>query len=153
MEDVSKFKSLAYIYRNAETLNRSNVNSVKYGTETITSLGAKIWKILPNGYKELTSISTFKLKIKNWETGKCSGSFGKTYIQQVIVTSDQCLLNIILKKQISCCCCSCLFVCCCCCFVPISNKVLIITIIIIIIIIINFISFSKIVEAPKLNLK
>ena len=26
-------------------LNRSNVNSVKYGTETITFLGAKIWKI------------------------------------------------------------------------------------------------------------
>ena len=147
MEDIFKFKNLTYNFRNAElsTLNKSNVNSVKYGTETITSLGAKIWKILPNGYKQLTSLSTFKLKIKNWETGKCSCSFGKTYIQQIgfvwpgLVTSDQCLLNIIL------------FVCCCCCFVPISNKVLII--IIIIIIIINFISFSKIVEASKLNLK
>ena len=52
MEDVFNFKNLAYNFRNAETLNRSNVSSVKYGTETITSLGAKIWKILPNGYKE-----------------------------------------------------------------------------------------------------
>ena len=32
-------------------LNRSNFNSVKYGTETITSSSAKIWKILPNNYK------------------------------------------------------------------------------------------------------
>ena len=65
MEDVFKFENLAYNFRNAETLNRSNVNSVKYGTETITSLGAKIWKILPNDYKELTSSSMFKSKIEN----------------------------------------------------------------------------------------
>ena len=56
MEDVFKFKNLTYNFRNAETLNRSNINSVKYGTETITSLGAKIWKILPNDCKELTSL-------------------------------------------------------------------------------------------------
>ena len=53
MEDVFNFKNLAYNFRNAETLNRSNVSSVKYGTETITSLGDKIWKILANEYKEL----------------------------------------------------------------------------------------------------
>ena len=51
-----------------ETLNRSNVNSVTYGTETIACLGAEIWKTLPNDYKELTSLSTFKSKIKNRET-------------------------------------------------------------------------------------
>ena len=65
MEDVFKFKNLTYNFRNAETFNRSNVNSVKYGTETITSLGAKIWKILPHDYKGLTFLSTFKSKIKN----------------------------------------------------------------------------------------
>ena len=83
MEDVFKFKNLTYNFRNAETFNRSNVNSVKYGTETITSLGAKIWKILPNDYKELTSLSTFKSKIKNWETDKCPCRLCKTYIQRV----------------------------------------------------------------------
>ena len=68
MEDVFKFKNLTNNFRNAETLNRSNVNSVKYGTETITSLSAKIWKILRNNYKGLTSLPTFKSKIKNCET-------------------------------------------------------------------------------------
>ena len=38
MKDVFKFKNLAYNFRNAETISRSNVNSVKYGTEAITSL-------------------------------------------------------------------------------------------------------------------
>ena len=65
MEDVFNFKNLAYNFRNAETLNRSNVSSAKYGTDTITSLGAKIWKILPNYYKELTSLLMFKSKIRN----------------------------------------------------------------------------------------
>ena len=34
LEDVFKFKNLMHNFRNVETLNRSNVNSVKYGTET-----------------------------------------------------------------------------------------------------------------------
>ena len=55
MEDVFKLKNLAHNFQNAETLNRSNVNSVKYGTEAITFLGVKILKTLVNGYKELTS--------------------------------------------------------------------------------------------------
>ena len=46
-------------------LDRSNVNSAYRGNETITSLGAKIWKFLPKDYKELTS---FKFKMSNWET-------------------------------------------------------------------------------------
>ena len=43
IEDVFKFKNLMYNFRNTETLNRSNVTSVKYETETTTSLGATIW--------------------------------------------------------------------------------------------------------------
>ena len=35
MEDVFKFKNLIYNFRNAETGNRSNVNSVKYGTKQL----------------------------------------------------------------------------------------------------------------------
>ena len=79
LKDIIKdFKNLAL---KIQTFNRSNVSSVKYGTETITSLGAKIWKILPNDYKELTSLSTFKSKIKNWETDKSPCRLCKTYIQ------------------------------------------------------------------------
>ena len=68
----------------------------------ISILGAKIWKMLPNDYKELTSLSTFKSKIKNWEIDKCPCRLCKAYIHRVgfiwlsISTSDQCLLNIIL---------------------------------------------------------
>ena len=104
MEDVFKPKNLTYNFRNTEILNRSNANSVKFGTETITSLGSKVWRILPKDYKELTLLSTFKSKVKNWETDKCPCRLCKTHIQLVgctwlgIVTSDQCLLNITFLK-------------------------------------------------------
>ena len=74
MEDVFKFKYLTYKFRNVETFNRSNVNSVKYGTETSTHL--------LNGYKELTSISTFKSKINNSETDECPWRLFEIFIQQ-----------------------------------------------------------------------
>ena len=46
MEDDFMLKKLTYNFRNTKTLNKSNVNIVKYGTEKVTSFGAKIWKIL-----------------------------------------------------------------------------------------------------------
>ena len=61
----------------------ANVSSVKYGTETITSLGVKIWKILPRDSKEPTSLSTFNSKIRNWETDNCPCRLCKTYVQRV----------------------------------------------------------------------
>ena len=97
MEDVFKFKNLIYNFRNAETLNRSNINSVKYGTETITSISAKIWKILPNNCNELTSLSTFKSKIKNWETDECLCRLCKTYISELV------LFDLPLLRQINVC--------------------------------------------------
>ena len=83
MKDVFKFKNLTYLFRNAESRNRSTVNSVKYGTKTITSLSAKTSKILPNNYNELTSLSTLKSKVKNWETDQCPCKLYKTYIQRL----------------------------------------------------------------------
>ena len=82
MEDVFKFKYLTYKFRNVETFNRSNVNSVKYGTETSIHLSVKIFKVLLNGYKELTSISTFKSKINNSETDESPWRLFEIFIQQ-----------------------------------------------------------------------
>ena len=79
MENIFKFQNVTYNFRNTETFIRKNMSSVKYGTGTITYLSAKIWKILPNNYKELTSLST--VKSKNWETDECHCRLCKTYIR------------------------------------------------------------------------
>ena len=57
IEDVFKFKNLTYNFRNAEALNRSNVSSVKYGTETESPL-----KMMKNAFY-FTSKAIFVLNI------------------------------------------------------------------------------------------
>ena len=43
-----------------------NPKTVYYGTETVSVLGPKLWIILPDTYKNSTSLKEFKSKIKNW---------------------------------------------------------------------------------------
>ena len=81
MEEVFKFKNLIHNVENAELPSRNSVNSAKYWTKTIISLGEKNCKSLPNYYKGLKSLSIFKSKIKNWKTGEWPCRLCKTYIQ------------------------------------------------------------------------
>ena len=41
------------------------VKSVRYGTESISSLAPKIWEILPNEIKDSDTLQIFKAKIKS----------------------------------------------------------------------------------------
>ena len=43
--------------------NFENPRTVRYGNETLRSLGAKIWNILPNDIKSSPNLITFKNKI------------------------------------------------------------------------------------------
>ena len=54
-----------------------------------------IWKIMPRNYKELTSLSTFKSKIKNWVTDECLCRLCKTFMQELV------LLNWAFIRQIN----------------------------------------------------
>ena len=56
---------------------------VYYGTETIFVLGPKLWTILPDEYKNSTSLKEFKTKIKNWVPLNCQCRLCKTYIENV----------------------------------------------------------------------
>ena len=56
-----------------------------------------IWKIMPHNYKELTSLSTFKSKIKNWVTDECLCRLCKTFMQELV------LLNSAFIRQINVC--------------------------------------------------
>ena len=51
--------------------HQPNPKSVKYGLETLSSLGPKIWKLVPNDLKRITSLPVFKVKIRKWIPDKC----------------------------------------------------------------------------------
>ena len=65
MEEIFTFKDVDYNLPNNASLKIGNLKTVCYGTESLTTLGAKIWNLLPNEYKELKSLSTFKSRISN----------------------------------------------------------------------------------------
>ena len=51
--------------RNSTTLQGRSIKTVMYGSETISSLGPKIWDILPMELKRIVSPTLFKKKIAN----------------------------------------------------------------------------------------
>ena len=83
MEEIFTFKNVDYDLRNNTSLKISNLKSVYYGTESLTNLGEKIWNLLPNEYKELKSLSTFKSRISNWVTDECPCKMCKKYVAKI----------------------------------------------------------------------
>ena len=64
-------------------LTRRRVNSVRYGTETVSFLAPKIWDILPKDIKDSESLDIFKRKIKKWIPSECPCRLCKTYVPQL----------------------------------------------------------------------
>ena len=71
MEEIFTFKNVHYNHRNNKSLKIGNLKTAYYGTEYLANLGAKMWNLLPNEYKELKSLSMFKSRISNWVTDEC----------------------------------------------------------------------------------
>ena len=67
MNDVFQFgKNSAYELRSGNHLQRTNIQTVHFGSESIKTLGAKIWDLIPAEIKASKSLMIFKKYIKNW---------------------------------------------------------------------------------------
>ena len=80
--DIFRFVEPAYNLRH-EKAKSIPIRTVHYGTETLTYLGPKIWKQVPDQCKSATSLSQFKIAIKKWIPENCPCRICKTYIQGV----------------------------------------------------------------------
>ena len=56
-----------YNLRTCQELYSRNPKTVRYGTETISSLAPKIWTIVPQNIKNCTSLSSPKINIRKWK--------------------------------------------------------------------------------------
>ena len=63
MNEIFVERNNNYSLRGNTHLTRRRVNSVRYGTETVSFLAPKIWHILPNDIKDSESLDIFKRKI------------------------------------------------------------------------------------------
>ena len=76
-------KNSAYELRNGNHLQRTNIQTVYFGSESIKTLGAKIWDLIPVEIEALNSLLIFKKKIKNWTPKSCPCRLWGIYIGQV----------------------------------------------------------------------
>ena len=70
-----------YSLRENNVPTRRRVNSVRYGTETVSFLAPKIWDILPKEIKDSESLNIFK--ITKWIPLECPCTLCKIYVPQV----------------------------------------------------------------------
>ena len=62
MLDLFKEVTHSYNLRNSLICGSYKIKTVRYGTETITYLGPKIWSIIPDEIRESASLETFRQK-------------------------------------------------------------------------------------------
>ena len=68
--------------RHPEFASRA-INTVHYGSESLSFLGPKIWEMLPVDLKNSDSLDSFKSGIKNWRPQECPCRLCKRYIHRV----------------------------------------------------------------------
>ena len=68
------------MYPRMNLFQTRNVRTVRYGTCSLSYLGPKIWAILPDELKGLTSLKAFKEKIKTWNPTNCPCKLCVPYI-------------------------------------------------------------------------
>ena len=71
------------IYCTKFPFSTRNVKTDSYGIQSLGFLGPKIWSIIPDNLKQLSSLNHFKNQIKKWKPIDCPCRLCKTYIYGV----------------------------------------------------------------------
>ena len=82
MKDVFQLK-VNTRYPSKFPFQTRNVRTVRYGTETLTFMGPKIWHLVPADIKNASSLVEFKNKIKAWKPIECPCRICKIYVAKV----------------------------------------------------------------------
>ena len=60
-----------------------NIHKVHTCEDSLRYLGCKIWKLVPQAFKDLTSTNEFKAKIRNWKPVQCPCRLCKMFIHRI----------------------------------------------------------------------
>ena len=80
MSKLFKIKETNYNLHRENTLVVSNVHTTRYGIDSISYLGPKIWDSVPAEIKSFPTLNCFKQAIKTWIPVKCLCMLCKTCI-------------------------------------------------------------------------
>ena len=77
MNDVFAFIEKLYSLQTASHLRLMIIHKTKYGIETLSYFGSKLWNLVPNEYETIESLATFLTKNKTWIPENCPCRFCK----------------------------------------------------------------------------
>ena len=84
MNDILALDETAsYNLRSGVTVTRRNIRTNKFGFETITTIGAVLWRNLPNDIKNSDSLNIFKHRIKQWTPDNCPCKICRNFIKNL----------------------------------------------------------------------
>ena len=71
------------LLRNELRFKSQNICTVRYGIETATFVGSRIWSYMSSELKESMSLSVFRSKIKSWKPEHYPCKLCKIYLQRI----------------------------------------------------------------------
>ena len=89
MKNIFPIIENPYDLRNETKFKSRNVHTVRYGIESAFFLETRIWSSIPRSYKECSSVSEFKAKIKFLYPENCPCKLCKNYIYQKGYTQNK----------------------------------------------------------------
>ena len=72
-----------YNLRSSAHFTNSGLHTAHFGTDPITNLGHKLWKLVPDEIKNVSSLSVFKSKIYIWITDNCPYRLCTTFVEDL----------------------------------------------------------------------
>ena len=72
MKDIFQIRTSNYSSRNPNNLIHYRANQVTFGTNSLKSLGPRIWNCLPEELKSVNSLNIFKSLITQWNGPTCN---------------------------------------------------------------------------------
>ena len=84
MNEVFNFQeNESYNLRSGIHLASTNMHTAHFGTDTISSLGSKLRKLIPDKIKHASTLSALKAKIKSWTINNCPCRLCKTFVKDL----------------------------------------------------------------------
>ena len=83
MKEVFEIVEGPHAFRNELKLKSRKIHSVRYGIETASFVGARVWSSLLSDSKECESLELFKSKINNSLPENCPCKLCKPYLQRI----------------------------------------------------------------------
>ena len=81
MKEMFVFRNNPYNLRSTNIFETDNPSTSRYGLDTVRS--SQMWRMLPLEICKSKSLSTFKIKIRNWTFDNCPCIICRTYIANV----------------------------------------------------------------------